>query len=31
VITEVKPLTEWRSVFSNLEEGKGIKSMLVPV
>ena len=30
VITEVKPLTEWRSVFSNLEAGDGIKSMLVP-
>jgi L-iditol 2-dehydrogenase len=30
VITEVKPLADWLSVFSNLEKGKGIKSMLVP-
>lgn len=31
VITEVKPLADWLSVFSNLEKGDGIKSMLVPV
>jgi L-iditol 2-dehydrogenase len=30
VISEVKPLAEWHSVFSNLETGNGIKSMLVP-
>lgn len=30
VITEVKPLKEWESVFRNLEAGDGIKSMLVP-
>jgi L-iditol 2-dehydrogenase len=31
VITEIKPLTDWLSVFNNLEKGNGIKSMLVPV
>jgi L-iditol 2-dehydrogenase len=31
VITGVKPLTEWKSVFEGLEAGEGIKSLLVPV
>jgi L-iditol 2-dehydrogenase len=31
VITDVKPLTEWKSVFEGLEAGEGIKSLLIPV